>query len=370
MSARLHDSWLVWGATARGASHIRSGMRNQDAIGFLPASDGSPRCALVASDGHGGKAHPLSHLGSRFAVEAALAVLGDLLASDGPDPCDTTPEQRAALVERIHQTWIGRVTAHAGRDGELQDILLPYGATLVAAAVSEGHILLLQIGDGDVLLAGPEGGPFKPLADDEGLFGEQTYSLCRADAPDAARTASVGRGRGTLFVMVSTDGLAKSFSADAEFQAVGRRYRDLIAERGLGGAVEGLGTWLSEVTAQGSGDDISLGFLVSAGLHRGAVAAAARSRPAAHNSVAHSLGWLVLGAALTLGAAIGNPWRPWSPFAAPDAAVVHGADPGTKPGGPAPPLSKPPKTSTLPAQEPMVARQPTPQLQTEDQGND
>lgn len=383
MTRSTADTWEVWGASTRGASHVRKGMRNQDAIGFLPASHGSPRCALVVSDGHGGKAHPLSHLGSRFAVECTLAALGDLLESEADDPCNLSEDQRAELVVRIHQHWIGRVTAHANSQGIdpdlLNEVLVPYGATLVAAAISERHILVLQIGDGDILIGSSVHAPSKALADDAGLFGEETYSLCRLDAPSSARSASLPRSGPDgeqNFVMLSTDGLAKSFAGDAEFLAIGRHYRDMISNGGPASVAEGLGAWLANVTAQGSGDDIALGFLVGSGLRatKGAAATAVHAAPA-RTPLLLSMGWGVAALLFVLVLALGNPWQPWTPFAPaqPAKGVVQPADPPDKapvmeqtPASPATPPAADPPTTTAP---PEPTEQKAPDSKPEENGN-
>src|SRR5437762_3460246 len=66
--------WRITGGSWRGISHVRSGLRNQDAIKYSlsPAGDAA---VLAVADGHGSALSFRSDLGSRFAVETAVELL-------------------------------------------------------------------------------------------------------------------------------------------------------------------------------------------------------------------------------------------------------------------------------------------------------
>src|SRR4051812_29506315 len=79
VEARSEVGWHLAAATVRGASHVRSGQPNQDALNWRPAAGSGPPVAAAVSDGHGGAKYLRSHVGSRFAVAAALKLLWELV---------------------------------------------------------------------------------------------------------------------------------------------------------------------------------------------------------------------------------------------------------------------------------------------------
>jgi hypothetical protein len=265
-------AWAAGGASVPGASHLRRGVPNQDAVAWWPRERSGPQAGLALSDGHGSPVHARSEIGARLAVEAARDVLS-AEAGERPDP--------EALGAGIVRLWRERVLADfAGRappDGWTAgaDPLPLYGATLVAAGATPRGLVLLQIGDGDLLLRRRDGAILRPLPDDEGLVGEQTYSLCLADAERRLRAALVPDIDGIDLVMLSTDGLSKSFAQEADFLRLAAAWHETLAGMGLAPVVAALPEWLSAASRRGSGDDVTLGFLMPAGLP-----AAVPSRPA------------------------------------------------------------------------------------------
>jgi serine/threonine protein phosphatase PrpC len=257
--------WATGGSSVRGASHVRRDMPNQDALALAPAAaNGTPTLdaeAFIAAvaDGHGAAAYHLSEVGAHLAVNCAVEALRRFVGGGGGE----------GIVDEILTRWRQAVvTDHQTRSGTAtdwveasSDVLTPYGCTLAAVAVAPGQLLVLQIGDSDVLFGYPDGRIERPLPVDQGLVGEQTYSLC---APDAAlrfrvRTmAADGASNWPDFVMLSTDGVAKSFANEAAFLAVARQYRDTLHKVGLTEVLGRLDDWLTEVSRRGSGDDVTL----------------------------------------------------------------------------------------------------------------
>lgn len=264
-------AWSLGGASVRGAAHVRRGQPNQDAIAWLPQSavTGTARAfAAAVSDGHGGAAYYRSEVGARLAVETAMAVLGRFLE---------TPEaagDAAAIVEAVLAAWREAVLHDlSGNPVESDwiesehDKLLPYGATLAAVAVRHDRLLALQIGDGDMLFGYPDGRVERPLPSDAGLVGEQTYSLCLSDAAQRFRICDSRRIDGRPwpdFVMLSTDGVSKSFPDEKTFQSIARDYRTSVTKMGLRGVLDQLAPWLNDVSVRGSGDDATLCLAVGA----------------------------------------------------------------------------------------------------------
>jgi serine/threonine protein phosphatase PrpC len=316
------DAWFAGGASARGASHLRTGMANQDAIGWAGPKHGEARVSLVVSDGHGGKRHPLSDVGSRLAVDAALAECARL-----PDDPGKLEAAANGLLTRCHARWLAAVADHAALEAERPEVPLAYGATLVGVHMAGSRLLLFQIGDGDILVGRASGRIERPIPEDEGLTGEQTHSLCEPDAPRFGRIAFVEAGGDDPvdFVMASTDGVAKSFRDDATFLTLGSDFRDRIRNNGLAAIGDRLGGWLSDLSANGSGDDATLGIIARVPTVRAASPSPATSvadKPTRRGSFA-DLAFLA-GVAVTVAAVMLNPWRPWQPWLAP--AVLQPAE--------------------------------------------
>ena len=106
--------WRAIGQSVRGAAHLRTGLPNQDAIRWLPASGIGPPLILAVSDGHGSAKYFRSHVGAERAVETAAWVIQDLL--DGqPDPTNLSAIKRTAedrLPQEVVRRWKESVTEH------------------------------------------------------------------------------------------------------------------------------------------------------------------------------------------------------------------------------------------------------------------
>lgn len=323
------NTWLAGGASARGASHLRSGLANQDAIGWIGPKHGEDRTSLVVSDGHGGKRHPLSDVGSRLAIDAALSECARLPAD--PEKLDAAAQ---GLLLRCHTRWLAAVADHAALEPERPEVPFAYGATLVGVHMAGSKLLLFQIGDGDILVGRASGRIERPIPEDKGLTGEQTHSLCESDAPSFGKIALVEAGGDDPvdFVLASTDGVAKSFRDDAAFLALGADFRVRVRDNGLAAIGDRLGGWLSDLSANGSGDDATLGIIALLPPSRAAIptpAATGSGKPVRRGSFS-DLAFLA-GAAIALGAVMLNPWRPWQPWLAPAVAEPAAAPAETGP---------------------------------------
>lgn len=256
--------WTLGGASVRGASHVRRGQPNQDAIGWVTpmVSQTTESFAAAVSDGHGGAAYYRSEVGSRLAVGVAKATLGRFL--EAPEPSDDVSTIVAELLAGWRQAVMHDLAGHPV-DSEWieseQERLLPYGATLATVAVRPDRLIALQIGDGDMLFGYPDGTLERPLPNDEGLFGEQTYSLCLDDAAQRFRVCARRRVDGQPwpdFIMLSTDGISKSFADEKTFLSIARDYRASVRKMGLRSVLDQLEKWLGDVSQRGSGDDVTL----------------------------------------------------------------------------------------------------------------
>jgi serine/threonine protein phosphatase PrpC len=265
-------AWSVGGASARGATHVRKDLENQDAIAWTPSSGIGDTAVIAVSDGHGSETHFRSAIGARLAVETALAELGGFVSKFKDAGLSTTNSAALEIPARIHKAWQQRVDADLERSpppkltlSDPNERFVPYGATLVAVAVAPSFILLLQLGDGDILVGFSDGQIKRLLVSDIGLAGEQTNSLCD---PNAAKLdlfrlqvlPILDTSARPDFVMLSTDGLSKSCADEPAFVNLAQEWRSVIHKDGLRTITGSLEPWLTQASRNGSGDDVTLGF--------------------------------------------------------------------------------------------------------------
>lgn len=263
MIGRRARAWRVGGASIRGDAHVRRGAPNQDC--WLARAGGDlSRGVLAVSDGHGARVHFRSDKGAELAVNAAVAVLeADLGAADGE-----------GLARTILARWRTAVRTHM-TENPYSDVerllasyppLSPYGATLIAAGLSQGALAFVQIGDGDLIVGYPDGRLERPLPAAPALDGERTFSLCQEEALGYFQTSVVHcdkRDAQPDFVFMSSDGVSKSFLAEADFLSEIARLR----KQALGAwprLIKGAPAWLADVSKNGSGDDATLCIAVRA----------------------------------------------------------------------------------------------------------
>ena len=277
-------TWRAIGASIQGAAHKRSGLINQDAMWWVPASGVGPPLILSVSDGHGSAKSFRSHIGSEQAVRTASWVVQDLL--DGqPDPTNLSAIKRTAeerLPQEIARRWRQTVEEHLSQTphsaAELETLalqagaeaheavrenpLLAYGATILTVLVADGFILYLQLGDGDILVVSEAGDVTRPIERDARLFANQTTSLC---SPDAWRDVQVRFqalvGPPPALILLATDGYANSFVNEAAFLKVGTDILEMVRSTGPADVETNLPAWLSEASQAGSGDDITVGII-------------------------------------------------------------------------------------------------------------
>lgn len=249
--------WLVTGASVLGDFHAREGRPNQDAVGFAPQDGSGARIVAAVSDGHGAAAHFRADRGACFAVERALEVLAWHIDDHDPEEDVLPGAVIGAWRDAVLKDMRADPLEAGGRPGAA---LAPYGATLIAIAATAEELTVFQIGDGDLLLLYADGRVARPLASDDDLIGEQTYSLCMDDAETRVRTASFWRTAGgdwPFAVMLSTDGVSKSFRDEAAFQDAARQLA-AQARHDWAALQTELPHWLAALTRHGSGDDATL----------------------------------------------------------------------------------------------------------------
>ncbi len=252
------------GASVRGAAHKLHNLPNQDAFGGIVLGDWT---IIAVSDGHGAPAHFRSDRGARFAIEAVHQAMVELAKNKN---LKTNQSERlrvafAKLPSQLVKNWREQVARDVSADPiqniEGVDVEIAYGATCIMACLAPDFSFYAQIGDGDLVVGKPDGALVKPLPDDRGLVGQQTYSLCQPDAPARFRTLLHVTSQDLSapgFVLAATDGLAKSFSSETQFWEVAGGLERLSSSRDMGELSKDLGPWLDEVSQHGNGDDVTV----------------------------------------------------------------------------------------------------------------
>jgi serine/threonine protein phosphatase PrpC len=290
----VSNVWRAVGRSAEGSSHRRAKLPNQDAIRLWnPHGDGQSVIVAVA-DGHGSATHFRSETCSRFAVEVAEAVLHELdvaLRAGGVLDAEREEWIRHEIVSRWRAKCIEDAEANpfssaeelrligAGARDQLFDRALPYGSTLLGGLATEGLLVLLQIGDGDILAVDTSGLQFRPFPRDARHVANLTTSLCLPDAVEDVRVTSLqpgniaGGAREPVLLVFATDGYANSFvSGEAFERVVGPQILANVRERGLSWVAQVLPRSLRKAAERGSGDDVTMAILTCEDAPAGAIA--------------------------------------------------------------------------------------------------
>jgi hypothetical protein len=269
------DLWLALTASQLGAAHQATGLPNQDAVA---ACHVQPDVLVVAvADGHGHRRHFRSARGSRLAVTVACEAARELAVRLDEFEAARQVESEALhrLVPAITGRWREAVhddlaadpfTAQeqAGRvSGD--DALIAYGSTLLLAIAGRRWLVLVQIGDGDIMGIQPDGRPLLPVPADPSLDGQQTTSLCGLRAEDEFRAAVVDTSATALLgVMLATDGYGNAQAADPWTDAVSADLAELINDRPPEWLAGQLPLWASRcASADGSADDTTIALLIA-----------------------------------------------------------------------------------------------------------
>lgn len=286
IAARAAAEWRVIGETVPGASHLRAGIPNQDAILHVRQSSARLPVIVSISDGHGSNKCFRSDRGSRFAVRIGADLLDELINGRHASfpPAEIESRVRESLPAEFIRRWRAAVDADLKRepfreeefarmiekDGERARRLvetnpyLAYGATSLSFLLTPAYALYLQLGDGEIVTVSEQGEIGHPLPEDTRLLANETTSLCLDKAADDFRFAIHPHGAGDLpaLILLTTDGYYNSFSTIAGFHQVGSDLLHMLREEdGFGTVNRSVKGWLEEATAAGSGDDCTLAII-------------------------------------------------------------------------------------------------------------
>ncbi len=261
-------TWGVFSASVQGANHVRTGQPNQDAVATVPAAGSGEQLILAVSDGHGSEAYTRSDVGARIATQVMAELGQELLDLAGASSLSAVKAiAEGDLPRRLVRAWRERVLAdargtvgsEAGAAAADEDNLIrPYGATLIGAVVTPEFLALWQLGDGDILVVDDSGALTTPLAPPGLQLGVETESLLSKNAWQQVRVHWMSlQGDAPALVLLSSDGLANSYASNDAFLQFGSDVLARIREGGLRQVCDHLPGWLSRAT-EFSGDDVTV----------------------------------------------------------------------------------------------------------------
>jgi len=224
---------------------VRRGAPNEDAIGWA-ARDGA--LTVAVADGHGSDRCPRAAEGAQLAVQAVVDALGGLEQSGGLP----NPEAFDGLRRDVVRAWLKALP-------EPQPLL--FGTTAVGLLVTEGWLVAIQLGDGEVLIVDAAGDVSHLIAPDPLLLGNDTTGLATDDAAEQIRVRAFVLTERPRLLLMATDGYSNSFATPAGFHQAASDFSAMVAEDGLPSLEPDLVGWLDETSALGSGDDISVALI-------------------------------------------------------------------------------------------------------------
>lgn len=244
-----------------GAAHRRQGKPCQDAS--LSRELRSPRgerlLLLAVADGHGGSRYWLSEVGSRLACEQAAAAVAAALAEHDLAELEQWQQQLACeLPAAIQRQWLAAIEADWQQRPEAAAQAfapLTYGSTLGLALLAPGWWGHAGLGDWDLVRLDGARAALISEEPDQGGPAEATASLCLPEAAGhwrkRSRLVPLAAAEQAFTLLLSSDGVRKSCAADSDFLSLCGHLAALADRAALAEA-------LAQITAAGSGDDVSV----------------------------------------------------------------------------------------------------------------
>lgn len=277
----------TFSVTSIGASHIKGEKVCQD---FALNGEGSDYAVAIVCDGHGGNKYFRSDRGSRMAAEQAHAAIRDFMKSrfakslQGGKFVDMLLSNPEAYLNQLSANIIYRWREAIAADLTLEPfteteiaILSPkeltafqteegwvsaYGTTLIAAVRAKEFWFGLHIGDGKCVAVDSTGEYSQPIPWDEKCFLNQTTSLCDENALSRFRYY-FSKENLPIAIFIASDGVDDTFGTDEALHGFYKTILQLFSEKGFPDGVAELQTYLPQLSAKGSQDDISIaGILV------------------------------------------------------------------------------------------------------------
>ena len=164
-----------------------------------------------------------------------------------------------STVLKVHTNQKREVLLTEDGEKNKAEIYKQYGSTLVGLMITPIFVFAFQLGDGDISYVDQNG--LDHLLEDEKILGVETHSLSKIDSWKKVVSAVRRRDEADglpYMLMLSTDGFANSYKNADEFQKTCVDYFAMIQQYGADAVAANLKSWLSETSAMGCGDDITV----------------------------------------------------------------------------------------------------------------
>lgn len=277
--------------SVQGFSHIRAGKECQDSSLCWQEKkyDG-----IIISDGHGGEKYIRSATGSRVACEVGKEVLSTFMATlennrDFRREFYTQNGEREKMLSQLErsiiQHWHERVASDLAdhpldtddryrtlEDGDraalVKSPVKAYGATFIAAVLTDSCFFVLKLGDGNACLLTRDlraqllNHLFPQLVDDELQF-NLTTSLCNSDADVAFKHCfcRLKDRRDVQGLILTTDGIISSYQSEQAYLGFIENIFAGYREQQRKDAHAELAEFLPRLSEKGSGDDLSVAII-------------------------------------------------------------------------------------------------------------
>ncbi len=248
------NNFRVFSDSAKGIMH-----ENQD-VGLAKVK--ANHAYLIVSDGHGGKDYIRSHIGAKHAVLALEAIFNDF-ASNYKN-FDSINHAEQTLKEKIITSWRKLTIDHYINNPlpsyEIDPYKL-YGATLLGVLLKDDYMVVIQIGDGNILALLENEDIVQYFKKDKKLVGNETTSICEINAIKDLHVKIVKLNVLPILIMVTTDGVINSFTDINDFYSLPKEVVMEIKSLGFNKTCQNFRQLLNDMVNKGSGDDCTVAIL-------------------------------------------------------------------------------------------------------------
>jgi hypothetical protein len=285
-----NPKWRIVTGSVQGATHKNLGIPNQDAVNYSQNTPENLPVILSVADGIGSPDFFRSDRGSRFAVETAVESANQLI--DHVRAMDELSENviRDQFCRTFTRHWMERVIKDYHEDPPENTVIesnerkanfyyqstgfendtqkseaiaaYPYSTTSITLIATPQFLIVVQIGNGDVLMIEPAGvisRPFPVVLQDIGVLSVSVpeswklFEIWHKDNSDGSLPVAV---------FLTTDGYRDSYDFEQDFEKYCISvFHDFFTQYDVETIQEGVSSVLYRVSLEGSGDDVTIGIL-------------------------------------------------------------------------------------------------------------
>ncbi len=260
---------LIYCESVCGSTHKRKNFINQD---YGVANIYRDHCVLVVSDGHGSNEYFRSHIGSKIATDVTIELFNDL--STHYSDYDKIVEKNVSEILKINivKSWKKLVFNHylnhkltnCEKQFTTDSNQSPYefyGATLLGVLLLSDYMVVVQIGDGNILTLLEDGKVVEYIEKNSALFANQTTSLCDSNAIENLNVVIVKLEKRPILITLMTDGIINSFTNSSDFYSIPHEILAEINYSNFINTCNNLKLLLEDMATKGSGDDCTISLL-------------------------------------------------------------------------------------------------------------